>query len=235
MRIIPAIDLMGGEVVRLYKGDPAQKTVYGNDPVAVARQWESDGADLLHIVDLDATLGTGSNRGIIRDIISAVSVPAEVAGGLRDRGLVESMAAVSERVVLGTMAFRDRPLLQSLLSELGPERIVISVDHRNGEVAIHGWQSGTGAELIPSLEEFLSMGFTEFLLTDIGRDGTLMGPDLGYLGRACGLPGANVIASGGISGADDVRAVGAAGAAGVILGKALYEGRVSVREAKNLS
>ena len=235
MKIIPAIDLMDGQVVRLYKGDPNQKTVYSDNPVDVAKQWESDGADILHLVDLDATLGRGSNLNIIKKILDTVSIPVEVAGGLRDKSLVLEMANLSKRIVLGTLAFKDKPLLKLLLSELGPEKIVISVDHKNGKIVIHGWQQDTGIELISAMKEFLDMGFTEFLLTNISRDGTLEGPDLKYLQQACVLPNANVIASGGISNIDDVKDVKEKTPFGVILGKALYENKVSIKDAKKIS
>ena len=232
MKIIPAIDLMDGQVVRLYKGDPRKKTVYGDDPAAVARQWQADGADMLHVGDLDATLGRGSNAGAIKQVLESVDVPVEVAGGLRTKQLVTEMAQVSQRVVIGTLAFADRPSLVSLLEELGPDRVVISVDHRDGRIVTHGWQRDSGAELVDAAKKFLGMGFTEFLLTHVARDGTLEGPDLEYLGRVCDLPGANVIASGGISGDRDVADVLRAGASGVILGKALYDNKVTIGGAR---
>lgn len=235
MKIIPAIDLMDGKVVRLYKGDPNQKTVYSTNPVQIAKQWESDGADILHLVDLDATLGLGSNLDIIKKVLETVSIPVQVAGGLRDKSLVTEVANLSERIVLGTLAFKDKSLLKSILSELGPEKIVISVDHKDGEIVIHGWQKDTGIELIPAIKEFLDMGFTEFLLTNVSRDGTLEGPDLEFLEQACNLPNANIIASGGISNIDDIQKVKEKNAFGVILGKALYENRLSIGDAKKLS
>ena len=235
MKIIPAIDLMGGKVVRLYKGDPNQKTVYSTNPVQIAKQWESDGADILHLVDLDATLGLGSNLDIIKKVLETVSIPVEVAGGLRDKSLVTEVANLSERIVLGTLAFKDKSLLKSLLSELGPKKIVISVDHKDGEIVIHGWQKDTGIKLIPAIKEFLDMGFTEFLLTNVSRDGTLEGPDLEFLEKACNLPNAHIIASGGISNVDDIQKVKEKNAFGVILGKALYENRLSIGDAKKLS
>ena len=235
MKIIPAIDLMNEQVVRLYKGDPNQKTVYSDDPVSVAKKWESAGADILHLVDLDATLGRGSNLDIIKKILDTVSIRVEVAGGLRDRSLVMGAAKLSERIVLGTLAFKDKPLLKSLLSEIGPEKIVISVDHKDGEIVIHGWQKDTGIKLISAMKEFLDMGFTEFLLTNVSRDGTLEGPDLEFLEQACVLPNANVIASGGISNVNDVKDVKEKNPFGVILGKALYENKVSIEEAKKFS
>jgi len=235
MKIIPAIDLMNEQVVRLYKGDPNQKTVYSDDPVNIAKQWESAGADILHLVDLDATLGRGSNLDVIKKILDTISIPVEVAGGLRDRSLAMDVAKLSERIVLGTLAFKDKPLLKSLLSETGPEKIVISVDHKDGEIVIHGWQKDTGIKLIPAMKEFLDMGFTEFLLTNVSRDGTLEGPDLEFLEQACVLPNANVIASGGISNVNDVKDVKEKNPFGVILGKALYENKVSIEEAKKFS
>ena len=235
MKIIPAIDLMGGQVVRLYKGDPSQKTVYSDNPIDIAKKWESAGADIIHLVDLDATLGNGSNLELIKKILDSVSIPVEVAGGLRDKSIVMDLAKISERIVLGTLAFKDKPLLKSLLSELGSEKIVVSVDHKDGEIVIHGWQESTGIKLIDAIKEFLEMGFTEFLLTNVSRDGTMEGPDLEFLEQACKLSNANVIASGGISNIDDVNAVKEKNAFGVILGKALYENKVSIEEAKKLS
>ena len=235
MKIIPAIDLMDGKVVRLYKGDPNQKTIYSENPIDVAKKWESAGADILHLVDLDATLGIGSNLEIIKKILEAVSIPVEVAGGLRDKSLVLEMAKLSERIVLGTLAFKDKTLLKSLLSELGSEKIVISVDHKDGEIVTHGWQQDSGIKLIPAINDFLEMGFTEFLLTNVSRDGTLEGPDLEFLEQACILPNTNIIASGGISNVADIPKVKEKNAFGVILGKALYEKKISIEEAKKLS
>ena len=232
MKVIPAIDLMNGQVVRLYKGDPKQKTVYSNDPVKIAKKWEADGADMLHIVDLDATLGIGSNISVIKKILSEISIPVEVAGGLRDESIIMDMVKISNRVVLGTLAFKDKTLLKKLLASFGSQKIVISVDHKDGEIVIHGWQNKTGMKLIESIKEFLDMGFTEFLLTNVNRDGTMQGPDLEFLEQACSFDKANVIASGGISDIDDVKDVKEKNASGVILGKALYENKISIRDAK---
>ncbi len=235
MKIIPAIDLMNGQVVRLYKGDPKQKTVYGDDPVEIAKKWEANGADMLHIVDLDATLGIGSNISIIKKILEEISIPVEVAGGLRDESLILDVVKMSNRVVLGTLAFKDKELLKKLLLSLGSEKIVISVDHIDGEIVINGWQDRTGIKLIDAIKEFLEMGFTEFLLTNVSRDGTMEGPDLEFLEQTCRLTNANVIASGGISNVNDVKNVKEKNAFGVILGKALYENKVSIEEAKEIT
>jgi phosphoribosylformimino-5-aminoimidazole carboxamide ribotide isomerase len=234
MKIIPAIDLMDGQVVRLYKGDPKQKTVYSDNPIEIAQKWEKNGADMLHIVDLDATLGLGSNLSIIKKIIENISIPVEIAGGLRDESIVMDAAHISKRIVIGTLAFKDKEILKKLLEKLGSEKIVISVDHKDGKIVTHGWQQGTDIDLIDSIKDFLAMGFTEFLLTNVNRDGTLEGPDLEFLEKACNL-NANVIASGGISNAKDVENVKEKNPFGVILGKALYENKISIEEAKKLS
>jgi len=226
---------MNGSVVRLYKGDPNQKTVYSDNPVEIAKKWEQNGADMLHIVDLDATLGMGSNLSIIKKIIENVSIPIETAGGLRDESMVMDVAQIAKRVVLGTLAFKDKKTLKKLLENLGHEKIVISVDHKEGEIVIHGWQEGTGIKLIDAINDFVAMGFTEFLLTNVNRDGTLEGPDLNFLEQACQLKNTNIIASGGISNVKDVIDVKEKNSYGVILGKALYENKISIQEAKKIA
>jgi len=235
MKVIPAIDLMNGQVVRLYKGDPNQKTIYSDDPISIAKKWESAGADMIHLVDLDATLGLGSNFELIRKIVSSVSTPIEIAGGLRSESLILEALDIVDRVVIGTFAFKEPKLLQNLLTKLGPKKIVISVDHKDGVIVTHGWQSTTDISLIDSMNEFLHAGFTEFLLTNVNRDGTLEGPDLEFLKEACDLDKANVIASGGISNIDDIPKVKEKNAWGVILGKALYENKITIEETKKLS
>jgi phosphoribosylformimino-5-aminoimidazole carboxamide ribotide isomerase len=235
MKVIPAIDLMNGQVVRLYKGDPNHKTVYSNNPIEVAKKWEANGADMLHLVDLDATLGRGSNLLIIKKILEQISIPIQVAGGLRDESIIMDVSKISNRVVLGTLAFKDKSTLKKLLSHLGPEKIVISVDHIDGEIVTHGWQKEEGIKLIDAMQEFLAMGFSEFLLTNVSRDGTLEGPDLEFLDQACQLDNAHVIASGGISNIKDIQDVKQKNAFGVILGKALYENKISIEEVKQLA
>ena len=235
MKVIPAIDLMGGKVVRLYKGDPKQKTVYSDDPISIAKKWQDAGADMIHLVDLDATLGLGSNLELIKKVVSSVSIPVEIAGGLRSESLILEALDIVDRVVIGTFAFKEPQLLQKLLTTLGPEKIVISVDHKDGNIVTHGWQSTTNISLIDSMNEFVTVGFTEFLLTNVNRDGTLEGPDLEFLQQACDLKKANVIASGGISNIDDIPKVKQQNAWGVILGKALYENKITIRETLQLS
>ncbi|MDX1596487.1 MAG: 1-(5-phosphoribosyl)-5-[(5-phosphoribosylamino)methylideneamino]imidazole-4-carboxamide isomerase [Nitrosopumilaceae archaeon] len=235
MKIIPAIDLMDGNVVRLYKGDPEKKTVYSDDPVSMAQKWQSAGADMIHVVDLDATLSLGSNKEIISEIVRKVPIPIQVAGGLRDKSIIDEFLRICHRVVVGTLAFKDKDLLQQLHSEYGSSKIAISVDHKDGKIVTHGWQKGTDINLIDSMKEFLQMGFTEFLITNVSLDGTLQGPDLKYLQKACNLEKSHVIASGGISNVKDVAKIKEINPYGVILGKALYENKLTIQEAKKHS
>ncbi|ABK78644.1 phosphoribosyl formimino-5-aminoimidazole isomerase [Cenarchaeum symbiosum A] len=231
MKVIPAIDLMDGQVVRLRRGKAKDKTVYSDDPVKVALTWEKDGADMLHIVDLDATLGRGNNIDMIRNITDAVSIPVEAAGGLRSIDLVAGALEGADRVVLGTLAFRDRDALREILESYGSKKIVISVDHVKGKIMVDGWRENTGINLVDAMQGFVGAGFTEFLLTDVDRDGMMQGPETDTLGKVCRMSDSHVIASGGITVPGDVKSVRDAGAWGVILGKALYEGKVSVKGA----
>ncbi len=232
MKIIPAIDLMDGKVVRLFKGDPKKQTVYSDNPLEIAKKWEDAGADMIHLVDLDATLGKGSNLELIESIANEISIPIQVAGGLRDESKIVKVLGFATRIVLGTLAFKDKEILQKILSKFGKERIVISVDHIDGIIVVEGWQKNTGINLIKGINNFVEMGFSEFLLTNVSRDGTLQGPDLEFLKIACAIKNINIIASGGISNIDDVTRIKEIKAEGVILGKALYENLISIEEAK---
>ena len=232
MKIIPAIDLMEGEVVRLYKGNPSKKTVYSNNPLEVAKKWESAGADMIHLVDLDATLGIGSNFEVLRNVAKSVKIPVQVAGGLRNEKIIESALEFAQRVVIGTLAFNDKTALGKLLTRYDNEKLVISVDHNDGLIVVDGWQQTTKISLIDAVTEFMEMGFSEYLSTSIIRDGTLQGPDLKSLQEINEIPKINLIVSGGISNIEDVMKVKKLNPFGVILGKALYENQVSIEEAR---
>lgn len=235
MKVIPAIDLMDGKVVRLVKGDPRNKTIYSDDPVETAKKWEKAGADLLHVVDLDATLGTGSNLKIIKKIGQKVSVPIQVAGGLRNEDLINDALSFASKAVIGTIAFKKKEILPKILMKYGKERIVISTDQLNGKIVIEGWKQSTGVELIKGIENFVKLGFSEFLLTSVDRDGTLQGPDLGSLQKSCNIKNTKIIASGGISNLEDTINVKNCGVYGVILGKALYDGKISIEEVRGIA
>jgi phosphoribosylformimino-5-aminoimidazole carboxamide ribotide isomerase len=233
MKIITAIDIMDGDVVRLIKGNPDSKIVYSKDPLEIAKKWETAGADMLHVVDLDAALCTGKNNiGIITNIINAVHIPVEVGGGIRSIEAVNEMLSKNvSRIVLGTMAYRQPVSIRQLAKKVA-QKIVISIDQNNGKVMINGWRESTDSGVNDAIKLFLSMGIREFLLTSINRDGTLTGPDITALSCANSFPGTKIIASGGISSIEDLVRVRSIGCYSVILGKALYDGKISVEKAK---
>ena len=234
MKIIPAIDLMEGKVVRLYKGDPSKKTIYSENPLEIAKKWESAGADMIHLVDLDATLGSGSNFDSLKNIVESVKIPVQVAGGFRSEKTIEEALKFATRVVIGTLAFKDKTALDGLLAKYGNEKLVISVDHNDGLIVVNGLQETTKTPLIEAVNDFKKMGFSEYLSTSITRDGTLQGPDLEPLKRINEIDGINLIVSGGISNIGDVIKVKELNPFGVILGKALYENQVTIEEAKGI-
>jgi len=236
MYVIPAVDIMDGNVVRLVKGNPADKVVYGNDPVETAKKWENAGADLLHVVDLDATLRTGrKNAEYISMIIDAVKIPVEVAGGIRSIPAVNQMFKKNAaKVVLGTMAYKNPESIRKLAKK-NQNKIIVSLDENNGSVMIDGWRETTGSSVIDSMAFFMELGIREFLLTSVNQDGTMNGPDTTMLSSAVRFASANIIASGGISSVEDAIKVRNVGCSAVILGKALYEGKLSVEKVKAIS
>ena len=232
MKVIPAIDLMDGQVVRLVQGRPENKTVYSNNPLEIAQKWEKQGADMLHIVDLDATLSLGTNLELIKKITKNVSIPVQVAGGLRSESLIGTALDFANRIVLGTMAFKEKLLTVDLGKKFGHNRLVISADHHDGKIVTNGWTQSSTIPLIDAIIDFKKNGFSEFLVTNISTDGMLQGPDLQNLSLACNQ-NVNVIASGGISKPSDISDVKKCNAFGVILGKALYDNKITIEEAKN--
>ena len=173
MKIIPAIDLMGGQVVRLYKGNPENKTIYSENPVEIAKKWESAGADILHIVDLDATLGSGENLKIIQEISKNVSLPLQVAGGLRNEEKIAEVLDFASRVVIGTIAMQLKEseqdnILGHFINTFGNQRIVISIDHIDGEIVTHGWQTNTGIDLYDACLLYTSDAADDSLRVDLG-------------------------------------------------------------------
>jgi phosphoribosylformimino-5-aminoimidazole carboxamide ribotide isomerase len=230
MKVIAAIDIMGGDVVRLVKGDPAKKVIYSSDPVETGKKWEAAGADMLHVVDLDAALSTGTNSEVIHRIGDAVKIPVQAAGGIRSREAAEGMLSKLSRIVIGTLAYSDQESVRKL-EKNNPGRIIISIDQIGGSVMVKGWKESAGVKVADAISMFKAIGIEDFLLTSIDRDGTLEGPDIQTLAEST-KSGARIIASGGISNIEDVIRVRCAGCSSVILGKALYDGKVTVEKAK---
>lgn len=235
MTVFPAIDLRGGRCVRLYQGAFDRETVYGDDPVAMARRWEAEGARWLHVVDLDgARAGRPAQRELVRDICAAVRIPVQTGGGLRDRVAVEeTLAAGAARVVLGTAALRDEALCQALCRD-HPGRITIGLDARGGRLRTEGWTEETTLDVVQAAARLGAFGAAAIVYTDIERDGTERGPDVegtAAVARAAGVP---VIASGGIGSLAHVQAVVAlapTGVVGLIIGRALYTGAIALPDA----
>lgn len=236
MKVIPSIDLMNGNVVRLVRGDPANKVVYSDNPIETARKWEAAGADMLHVVDLDATLRTGiNNNEIVFKIIDSVKIPVQVAGGIRSINAINEMLNKNAaKVVLGTIAYKEPDSIRQIAKKK-IEKLVISIDQNNGRVMIDGWREASSYGIVDAINLFMSMGIREFLLTSIDRDGTLNGPDVTTLSLASSFANSLIIASGGISSLEDIIRVRSAGCCSVILGKAVYEGKISIERVKAIA
>jgi phosphoribosylformimino-5-aminoimidazole carboxamide ribotide isomerase len=235
MDLFPAIDLRAGRCVRLYQGDYSKETAYDADPVEQARAFASAGAPWIHVVDLDAArTGRPVNRSVVAAIAAAVDVPIQTGGGVRDDAAAAALfEAGVARVVVGTAALEQPALVRRLAKH---HRLAVGLDARRGEVLTRGWERGTGRELIDVLREFEDAGVDAVVVTEISRDGTFEGPDLDGLAAALDATEIDVIASGGVGRADDVRALaslrsGDRRLAGAIVGRALYEGRLTVEEA----
>ena len=226
MIIFAAIDLRDANVVQLVGGDPSDERVRWPDPVAVARRWEDRGFEQLHIVDLDAALGRGSNRAIIRDIIQAVRVPVQVGGGIRDDVAVnELLEAGAARVIVGTRAVREPGWVDRLANRY-PDRIVLAADVRDRQVVAHGWTAGTGLSIGELLERSADTPLAAVLVTDVGREGSLAGIDADLFRDTIARSRHPLFASGGIGDVRDLETLRQLGASGAVLGMALYTGRI---------
>jgi phosphoribosylformimino-5-aminoimidazole carboxamide ribotide isomerase len=235
MEVIPAIDLLEGRCVRLYQGDYARSQVFNDNPADVAKQWVDQGATRLHIVDLDgAKVGHPVNTQAIAAIVQAVSVPVQVGGGLRDRvGVAQLLSTGVQRVILGTAAVEDHPLVEQLCKEF-PGQIVIGVDARNGLVATRGWLETSEVKATDLAGQMAQLGTAAIIYTDIHRDGTLTGPNLDALRELATGISIPVIASGGVSSITDLLSLLALeplGVSSVIVGRALYTGDILLKEA----
>ena len=242
MRLYPAIDILGGNAVRLVKGDFDAKKVYDEDPLSAARGWVDAGAEYLHVVDLDgAKQGEPVNLDQLRRIAADAGVPVQYGGGLRTaRAVADALAAGAERVILGTAAFSDPELLGEVLDEHGPERVLVGVDVRGGQVATHGWLHSTDIQARDAFAELSRRGARHFVFTNIDHDGMLDGAnrdEVAWVARAVGE--GSLIFSGGIGKLEDLQALASLrqelaldGLDGVIVGTALYENRFTVAEGK---
>jgi phosphoribosylformimino-5-aminoimidazole carboxamide ribotide isomerase len=229
--VIPAIDLFGGRCVRLVKGDYKQPTVYSDDPLEVVDEFVQAGAVRIHVVDLDAARGSGDNKAVIESILRRSSIEIQVAGGIRSAEAVEAwLAGGAHGVVMGTAAVRDPRLLERC-TRRHPGRVLTALDVRDEKAAVSGWTETEPVMIGSLLARWDRLDLAGVIVTCIDRDGTLSGPDLVTLSRVRSMTSLPVHYSGGVSSLDDIARVAAAGAHAVILGKALYEGRITLEDA----
>ena len=232
MEVIPAIDLRGGRCVRLVQGDYDREIVFSDDPVTTARNWAEQGASRVHVVDLDgAREGRPVNATIVQEIIEAVDLPVQVAGGVRDHDAIDTwLAAGADRVVLGTAAVRDPEFAGEAARRHG-ERIVVSIDARDGLVATEGWREGTGEQAEALLLRLAALGVRRFVCTDIARDGTLTSPNFEAVEALVKASPVAIIAAGGVAEVAHLVRLAELGVEGAIVGLALSDGRLDLREA----
>lgn len=233
MQVIPAIDLRGGKCVRLYQGDYARETVYSDDPVETALRWVDMGARRLHIVDLDgARDGVPANLDAAGRIAAAAGVPAHFGGGIRGADAAQAaMDAGMDRIMLGTAAVEDADLVRALLGRFGAERVVVSVDAKDGQVALRGWTRSSGKPAAELVADMARLGVKRVLYTDISRDGTLTEPNFEGVAALARQGGVGVIAAGGVSQVSHIERLAAAGAEAAIVGRAIYTGDMDLRQA----
>ncbi len=232
IEIIPAIDIRDGRCVRLYQGDFDQETVFSDDPVEVALEWQSLGAPRLHIVDLDGAFGGEVyNLDIITEIASAALVPTQLGGGIRQLETIEQLLKAGvERVILGTAAVEDQGLVKRACQRFR-ESIIVGIDARDGYISTHGWRQETQLEAVELAQSMVELGVSRFIYTDINRDGTLTEPNFSAIAELINAVRTPVIASGGISSLNHLNMLKALGAEGAIIGKALYTGDIDLKQA----
>jgi len=235
MIILPAIDLMGGQVVRLRQGKAAEKTVYSDDPVAFAKKWEEEGGDWLHIVDLDAAFsGVSHNLDAVKKITEAISIPCELGGGMRSEEAIHgALDAGVARIVIGTRACESMNFIEGMVKKFGGEKIAVGIDAKNGIVSVKGWTESSNLRATDLAKRAEQAGVGTIIYTDIATDGMLSGPNFTEMETMLDLLDCQLIASGGVSKAADVFRLGKLeNLYGVIIGKALYDNTFSLSELK---
>jgi phosphoribosylformimino-5-aminoimidazole carboxamide ribotide isomerase len=232
VKIFPSIDLIDGNVVRLIKGNYKKIKKYDENPVSIAKKWEIEGADGLHIIDLDAAFGIKNNIEIILKIVKSVKIPVQVGGGIREMKKVQFLINNNvAQIILGTMAFNNLNLLDSLVKDFGTQKIIVALDYLSGKVMIKGWQYSTNIKVENAIKKFKDHAIENFLITSVDKDGTLSGPDLSILKKLYKYSDVNIIYSGGISKLSDLIKLNFFPLKGIIIGKALYENNFTLKEA----
>jgi phosphoribosylformimino-5-aminoimidazole carboxamide ribotide isomerase len=225
---------MNSKIVRLTQGEAQTAKVYEQfgGPVEAAKRWRDEGAGKLHIIDLDAAFGKGNNHPVITEIAKNINLPIQVGGGIRSFEIAEKLFNTGiTQVMLGSLAFKDFSVITRLQDKFGKESVVVALDNKNGWVMIDGWRTATDMTLQDALEKFIELGVQRFLITSITHDGLLSGPDLETLAEAVKCSGVKILAAGGIGSIDDLANLKKIGVEGAVIGKALYEGRFTLKEA----
>lgn len=238
MIILPAIDLMSRQVVRLRQGKAEDKTVYSNDPAAFALKWQQEGGEYLHIVDLDgAFAGTPQHTDTLKQIRAAITIPFEVGGGVRTQADVEALlSAGANRVIIGSKACESPEWVAEMIEKFGSEKIVLGIDAKDGFVATKGWTEGSKWEAVPFAQKMATLGVRIIIYTDISTDGMLQGPNLPAMREMVEATGVRIIASGGVSSAADIDALNKIpNLYGAIVGKALYDGKVTLPQCLSIT
>lgn len=233
IELIPAIDIIGGQCVRLTKGDYEQKTVYRDSPALAAREFEQLGFKRLHVVDLDGAKSKHIvNSEVLRSITTETSLVVDFGGGIKtDDDIEQAFSNGAAMVTVGSIAVTEPDLFEKWLDKYGPERMILGADVRNGKISINGWKEDSKEDLLPFLKKYIAMGVKNVLCTEISKDGTLQGPAIELYQKVMqAYPTIRLIASGGVSSIDDIKALEAAGIPAVVFGKAIYEGKINLKE-----
>lgn len=235
MLIFPAIDIKDNKCVRLLQGDFDKVNVYGNDPSLMAKKWEDKGAKFLHIVSLNGARGEGNvNDESIKKLLSTVNIPIQMGGGIRSKERVKELLDLGvNRVILGSVAIKDKELLKDLISQY-KEKIVVSVDAKNGKVAAQGWEEVSDVNSLDFCKELEEMGVKTIVYTDISKDGMMIGPNFDIYEKLSKETNLDIIASGGVTSIEDVKKLKAMDLYGVIIGKSLYENKIDLKEVLDL-
>lgn len=235
VQLIPAIDLMNGKIVRLTRGEAKTAKFYESQfgtPVEAAKRWRDEGASKLHIIDLDAAFGIGNNHSVIAEVAKNVKLPIQVGGGIRSYETAEKLFKTGiTQVILGALAFSDPSAIGKIQKKFGVDSVIVALDNKEGLIMVEGWKTATAMTVQDALEKYTALGVRRFLITSIAQDGMLNGPDLQTLSQATEYPNAKIVAAGGIGSIGDLAALKEIGVEGAVIGKALYEGRFTLKEA----
>ena len=240
MLVIPAVDILGGKCVRLFRGDPKRNKVYYEDPLEAAQLLESQGAEIIHLIDLDAALGSGQNMEAIQRILETISVNVEVGGGIRSLQKADELLKLGAyRVIFGTAAVKNPVLVKDAVRCYGSESVAVAIDEKDGKVAVHGWKNKSELDYVELARSFESMDVGALIFTPISVDGTLKGPQIEKTVKLVETVEVPVIASGGVAKLEDLVALTKTGVEGVVVGTAIYERKFTLKEAletvKNVS